>query len=236
MGRPARFLKTVQAEIPLRVPHHPTVFFGRAIAPGSYAWFLPVSRGGQHQLVKIGISMTNGENQQAFTRFVALLEHRGLLNGHKIASKGWLIPIAPIPRSFADRVLAVGDAAGQTKPMTGGGLYYGLLCAKIAAETLGEALRAGDVSAKRLAAYEQRWRQQLGKEINRAALFRRVAERLSDRGLNQVISFARQDGFMRLVERRANFDWHGGLIVGMAKRPQFAMALLQGLVQSWRPV
>lgn len=234
MGRPSRFLKTVQAEMPFHTPCHPMVFFGRAIASGSFAWFLPVSRG-RCRLVKIGISTTSSENQRAFTRFVDLLTHRGLLNGEQFSSKGWLIPITPIPRSFANGALAVGDAAGQTKPMTGGGLYYGLLCARIAAETLSEALREGDVSSKRLAAYEQRWKQQLGKEIAMAALFRWVAERLSDRGLNQVIHLARQDGFMRLVERRADFDWHSGLIVGMARKPRFAVALLQEILRSWLP-
>ncbi|GAI10492.1 unnamed protein product, partial [marine sediment metagenome] len=41
----------------------------------------------------------------------------------------------------------VGDAAGQVKPTTGGGIYYGLLCADIAANNLHRALENDDLSA-----------------------------------------------------------------------------------------
>ena len=114
-------------------------------------------------------------------------------------------------------------------------MYYGLRCAGIAAETLIDALRQGDVSAKQLAVYERRWKQLLGREIRKATLFRRVIERLSDRELNQLLSLAGQEAFMRLLERRANFDWHGDLIVGMSRNPRFAAALLRGVVRLWLP-
>ena len=42
-------------------------------------------------------------------------------------------------RTYADRVLAVGDAAGLVKPTTGGGIYYSVVSGEIAAEVLGDA-------------------------------------------------------------------------------------------------
>jgi len=47
--------------------------------------------------------------------------------------------------SHLDRVLVAGDAAGQAKPTTGGGLYCGLIGASAAAETVGQ-LSAGETS------------------------------------------------------------------------------------------
>ena len=52
-----------------------------------------------------------------------------------------LLPLAPIRRTFSDRVLAVGDAAGLVKATTGGGIYYSVVSARAAAETLAPALR-----------------------------------------------------------------------------------------------
>ena len=59
----------------------------------------------------------------------------------------------------------VGDAAGQVKPTTGGGIYYGLLCADIAANNLHRALDADDLSARNLANYEREWKKKLGREL-----------------------------------------------------------------------
>ena len=38
-----------------------------------------------------------------------------------------ILPLAPVPKTFTGRVVAVGDDAGLVKPTTGGGIYYGLV-------------------------------------------------------------------------------------------------------------
>ncbi len=53
----------------------------------------------------------------------------------------------PIEKTYADGFLAVGDCASQVKPTTGGGVIFGLTCAKIAAETASQAMQHGDVSS-----------------------------------------------------------------------------------------
>ena len=60
----------------------------------------------------------------------------------------------PIARTFADRVLAIGDAAGIVKATTGGGIYYSLVSAAAAAEVLAPALRRDALGARVLQAYE----------------------------------------------------------------------------------
>ena len=62
--------------------------------------------------------------------------------GSDLAPRQKLLPLAPITRTFADRVLAVGDAGGLVKATTGGGIYYSLLTASLAADTLTSALAA----------------------------------------------------------------------------------------------
>jgi flavin-dependent dehydrogenase len=65
----------------------------------------------------------------------------------------------------AGGVLLVGDAAGFYDPFTGEGVFTALRSAELAAETIVRALRAGDVSAPALAAYERARREAFrGKE------------------------------------------------------------------------
>lgn len=233
MGRPSRYLATMQGEVAVERPGVPKVFFGQSIAPGSFAWFLPVSHGHQHR-AKIGVSSTRHDKVQgAFQRFVMRLGELGLLSQNGVTAKGWMIPIKPLPRTFSERVVAVGDAAGQTKPTTGGGLYYGLQCAQLAAETVEEGLRRGDLSARHLSNYERRWKGLLGSELRAALIFRRLIERLSDRDLDRLFGVVMSDGFSRLIARKAKFDWHRDVILGVSSKPRFAIALAHGVVRSW---
>jgi electron-transferring-flavoprotein dehydrogenase len=61
-----------------------------------------------------------------------------------------------IPRVYADGVLIAGDAAGFLNSMRLKGLHLAMRTGMLAAETAFEAVRAGDVSARRLKAYEER--------------------------------------------------------------------------------
>jgi flavin-dependent dehydrogenase len=59
-------------------------------------------------------------------------------------------------RCVVDGVALVGDAAGYYDPFTGQGICHALTCAEILAGVLTTALRAGDVSARRLRSYALR--------------------------------------------------------------------------------
>ncbi|MFB6152762.1 MAG: geranylgeranyl reductase family protein [Halodesulfurarchaeum sp.] len=78
------------------------------------------------------------------------------------------IPIGPPDRTTSDRALLLGDAAGQTKPFTGGGILYGLQAADIAADTVDPR------DPGTLQEYERGWRDALGTEIRLGSLLRRA--------------------------------------------------------------
>ena len=65
--------------------------------------------------------------------------------------------VGGVPRSHADHLLLVGDAAGQIDPLTGEGIQYAMDAAEIAADTLAEAFAAEDWSAAFLGRYHRRW-------------------------------------------------------------------------------
>lgn len=78
------------------------------------------------------------------------------------------IPIGPPDRVTSKRGFLLGDAAGQTKPFTGGGILYGLRAATAAADTVDPTLPAT------LGDYESSWREALETEIRLGSLIRRA--------------------------------------------------------------
>jgi geranylgeranyl reductase family protein len=81
------------------------------------------------------------------------------------------------PRSSAERVIVLGDAAGQTDPLTGEGIHTAMVAAKIAAAVLDEALSEGDLSARRLSAYHERWMKAFGRDFAISAAAGRAISR-----------------------------------------------------------
>src|SRR4029450_6390518 len=96
------------------------------------------------------------------------------------------LPLGPASPTYGHRVLSVGDAAGLTKPTTGGGIFYSLFSGRLAAETLIDALRDDRLSRGDLRAYETRWRAELGPHLQVSSYFRRLFTKLTDRQLETL--------------------------------------------------
>ncbi|MBA7683643.1 hypothetical protein ES703_92017 [subsurface metagenome] len=125
------------------------------------------------------------------------------------------IPLKPLPRTYSRRVVVVGDAAGQVKPTTGGGIYFGLLCADIAVNNLHRALKIDNLSAKNLANYEREWKKKLGRELKICYYARKFYEHLSDRQIERIFDIIKSRGIDEalLKEKDLAFDWHGEVIL-----------------------
>ena len=105
-----------------------------------------------------------------------------------------ILPLSPIRKTYANRLLVVGDAAGLVKPTTGGGIYYSLVSAAIAAEVLANALRRDRLGEPVLREYERRWRDRLEEEFQAQLTFRLLAQRLTDTEIEDLFELANTDG------------------------------------------
>jgi flavin-dependent dehydrogenase len=103
--------------------------------------------------------------------------------------------------------MVVGDAAGQVKSTTSGGIYYGLLGADAAVRSADRALRLGDMSAGELAGYEADWLQRIGAEQHTGRMLRRVHATLRDSDFEALFWLVRRTGLARVLGR-LSFDWH----------------------------
>ena len=227
MGMPGDFLKTAQTDLPVRGIKETKVLLGSQVAPDSFAWVVPYRRGAE-EFARIGVS-AKVSAVPYLRRLLAQLLAGGHLSCGKAPIRSWVIPISPIQKTYADRVLAVGDAAGQTKPTTGGGIYYGLLCAEIAAETVARAFAKGDFSSGILRGYEKAWRKKLGTELRLGAFFRRLVERLTDEEIDALFLIVQSDGVLSGIAQKARFDQHRDVILFALRHPGLGKIFLRGL-------
>jgi len=211
MEKPSRFLQAAQAEMEMEGVDRVEVYLGREVAPGSFAWAIPAG-----PLARVGVC--NGGGAVHYLR--QFLQHPSIASrlrqpATRIKSK--LIPIASISRSSMDRLLVVGDAAGQVKVTTGGGISYGILCGDIAASTLDKAFRLGDLREGVLVEYERRWRQEIGLELRVGSFFRRLGGMLSDEQIDRLIRAYHESDLPQLVRRWADFERHRKFILALCR-------------------
>jgi flavin-dependent dehydrogenase len=79
--------------------------------------------------------------------------------------KGGALPLSPIEKTYGNRVILVGDAAGFINPISGEGIYYAMSSGEIAAKTISDSLENGNTSEEFLSTYQKNWNRDFGKDI-----------------------------------------------------------------------
>ena len=227
LGVPRTFVQSAQLEQPLDGLDRVEVHLGREVAPGGFAWLVPLERDGRPH-ARLGL-MCDTRALARFRQFAARMRERFGAAGDWPDPRLKVLPLGPVSRTYGTRLLAVGDAAGLVKPTTGGGIYYSLISGRIAAETLDEALAADDLRDARLRRYETEWRARLGADIRIGLAFRTLASRLNDRAIDAVVELARVDGIVPLLRETADFNWHRQSALALLKHAQFRKILLSSL-------
>jgi geranylgeranyl reductase family protein len=101
-------------------------------------------------------------------RFLEEARAKGVVHGVSNPDnfKAYRLPLGgPLARTYADRVLVCGDAGGFVNGYTGEGIFYAMVTGEHAGRTAAEAVAAGNFDAPALAAYERRWRAEIGEEL-----------------------------------------------------------------------
>ena len=229
LGMPTVSLNSAQLEVPARRGGDVEVYFGRDWAPGGFAWTVPVTRP-TGAFVRVGL-MCQGDATVFFRQFVNRVAASWGIPIQLVGEpRRRLLPLSTLSRTFASRMLVVGDAAGLVKPTTGGGIYYSLVSATLAAETLIAALRSDRLDTDGLAVYQQRWRQRLGPEFQTQLALRMLAQRMSDAEIDSLFDLALTDGVMPIVRRTARFNRHRDLIVALFKHAPARRVLFRRLI------
>ena len=193
------------------------VYARRYLPQTSFGWVSPTSPGTAH----IGL-LGREHPKAALEGFMEGLDRDGFKYQATSIPRFWGVPLRASRRSYSYRCLAVGDAAGQIKPTTGGGIYYAMKAADMAAETLDDALARDDFSTGRLKKYEENWKSLLGKELRLGYMARLFYERLTDAELDRILLAADSSG---ILEGDVSFDHHSVLVTKALKSSLFMSVL-----------
>jgi digeranylgeranylglycerophospholipid reductase len=220
LGEISHFIIGAQAEVSTTDINDIEIYFDRRLAPGGFSWLVPtgVNKGLVGQL-------TNSQPKRYFGKLLTTLKSQRKITSTEVIPAFRAIPLQSLPRTYNERLLVVGEAAGQVKPTTGGGIYYGLICADIAAETLHEAFQLHQFSELQLASYEKRWRARLGKEIKIGYWSHRIYRMLGNRQIEGLYNFISRNGMPRFIAELDNFpfDWHSELMLKTLKHLALAI-------------
>ncbi len=215
MDGPADVVHALGAEgtLPGAEEQHVQVFVGKSVAPGWFAWTIPLGNG----RVRLGVGTSNGVKPIECLRRV-METYPGQLKGWQATRwTGGTIPLWSRRKIVQDNVMLVGDAAGQVKPTSGGGIYPSLVSAKLAARVAQTALAQDDLMEHTLSQYSRAWEKTFGKEYRRGQDLRRVYTTMDDQDFDKLLALFGSKRLLNLVNRYGDIDFPGGLFQRLTK-------------------
>ena len=186
--------------------------------PGFFAWIIPTAQGSG----KVGVA---GRGINAAGALQSYLDSKGK---HSVVRKVYA-PIwvnGPAENFVSGRTIIVGDAAGQSKPTTAGGIYTCGMGGMLAGQAIVQAIRKNDDLM--LDQYEKNWHGIFKAEFDKMLLARRLLERLDNKAIDELFLAIPQE---KLEEASAggDFDFHSAAvakILGAKSAARMAKALL----------
>lgn len=219
-------LAGVNVEVSVEVePHMVEIWLDSSLAPGLFAWVIPLG----DKAARCGLACSTGDAYERLSRF---LDRRFGRLRQSSPRRGLILTGGPASRTYADGLLVAGDAAGQTKPTTGGGVILGGLCAVEAGRTAAGAVEAGDTSAGFLQRYEKAWRASLGREFASMIAARRLLKRLSDDRIDTLFNALRREGLEETLQglvERGDMDMQSGVIRSGLRDPRMFRLLIRSV-------
>jgi geranylgeranyl reductase family protein len=198
------------------------LYFDNRLAPRFFLWIIPLD---EHR-ARVGLASAGRKVRKSLEKF---LSQTPMLRDAKVDRRygGLVYSGGPTGKTVAERFIAIGDAAGQTKATSGGGVVYGGGCAIIAAASIRRALHNGSYHQRELASHDKRWRRAYGRQFNQMALLRRLINCLSNKELDKLFQVTQQSSVRELVETKGDIDQQGRLITASLTNPFLLTQLLK---------
>jgi digeranylgeranylglycerophospholipid reductase len=193
------------------------LFFGSHRAPGFFAWSIPT---GDHT-ARVGLASRRGNVKKLLDQLVSEKWPGAAIDGTK---SGSVLVSGPIGRCWSHNFLVAGDAAGQVKQTTGGGIVIGGRCGQIAGKAAASFASADSENAVRfLREYDRNWREMFGSDLRRMGMARRVFAGLTDETLDRL--FAVLKDYLSEIEEMGDMDFQGKIISRMFRKKELVRLL-----------
>jgi len=202
-------------------PDYVEIHVGRKIAPGFFAWVIPLGE----DSARVGLGCKEANPRALLNRFVEKRFGEEKYEALTVRS-GVIVTSGPIKKTFSNRLLVVGDAAGQVKPTTGGGVILGGICAAIAGKVAAEAVKHGRFEEDFLSRYERFWRKELNREFRYMLWARRIFNALSDRAIDKIFEFIIKEDLQHVASKEGDMDFQSGVLSELLRRGKIFKLLL----------
>jgi len=167
--------------------------------PDFFAWVIPLG-----DRARVGLCVKTNPRPY-LDSFVKRLEREGRIRSGRVLSETFgVIPIHdPRTRTERGNIVSLGDAAGQVKATTGGGIVFGALAAKYACEP----------------GYNSAWRRSLGFDLRLHLMVHRMLCRLSDRGKDRLFRIVGESH--EALEKKGDMDSAKKTVCALSRDPAF---------------
>jgi len=205
LDMPDEFLYGAQYEI--RVDCDPDFVELHFNNPDFFSWIIPVD-----EYARVGLCARENPTPHLH-KFIKKLGENGRVKSYDIRDEHYgVIPLhKPSMRTAYDKVILVGDAAGQVKASTGGGVVMG-----------GRAARHLYKSD-----YDWEWRRQIGNELKTHLMIYRFISQLSDKNRDRMFSILSEH--KNLLEDKGDMDSAIKSLTPLITNPRFVSKLVTSL-------
>ena len=196
------------------------VFFDQEKYPGFFAWVIPSDEGKG----KVGVAGKGINVVEAIEKFLETMGNYSTIR--KIYAPIWIK--GPIDKFIDGKIVIIGDAAGQAKPTTAGGIYSSGMGGLYAGQAISKFLESNDMSD--LEEYQKRWTEKFGKEFEKQLFARKILERLDNSTINKLFESVTPE-ITKEISEKDDFDFHTGSIVkllGIKGSLKTAQAIIGG--------
>ncbi len=194
------------------------MYYGRQVAPGFFAWIIPLGEG----RARVGLATFSSSKARlnAATQHHRIMSERLSRASVEKGRGGTVLVGMPIKKTFTSGVLVAGDAAGMVKATTGGGVIFGGMAGTIAGRVASSAISERDCSEGYLERYQRAWHSAFMKDLRAMFLAQKALLSLSDEGLDALVKGARELGLLETVEREGDMDMQWRIIRNLLTDPR----------------
>ena len=199
------------------------VIFDQEKYPGFFAWIIPSGEGKG----KVGVA---GRGIKVSETLENILKEKGKFSTiRKIFAPIWIK--GPIKKFVEGKTVIIGDAAGQAKPTTAGGIFTSGMGGVYAGQAISEFLKTN--KKEDLEQYQKRWMARFGKEFEKQLLARKILERIDNNTINKLFETITPE-IIKEISEKDDFDFHTGSIVkllGLKGSIKTAQTLIGGEIK-----
>ena len=189
------------------------LYFGSKRAPGFFAWSIPT---GDHS-VRAGLATSKGNVRTLLDQLVKEHWPKSKIDATK---SGSVLVSGPVDRSWSPRFMVAGDAAGQVKQTTGGGIVIGGYCGMLAGKAAASAVKNPRRADQFLETYDHEWREKFSSDLKKMGIGRRLFFGLSDATLDKL--FPALEPLLGEITDVADMDFQGTVITKLLANRKLA--------------